>query len=105
MQAQRILSVTLTQREREVLRLIASGMSCRALAAALQISVLTARKHRSNLLMGCRAPPWVHRTCRRSPRRRACHSRTRRTRNALWPRAKCQRRCRGKTVPDVNAGA
>ncbi|MCY1207100.1 Bacterial regulatory protein, luxR family [compost metagenome] len=50
MQAQRILSATLTQRERQVLGLIASGMSCRAVAAALQISVLTARKHRSNLL-------------------------------------------------------
>ncbi|WP_082054866.1 helix-turn-helix domain-containing protein [Cupriavidus basilensis] len=50
MQAQHISSATLTHREREVLALVASGMSCRAVATELQISVLTARKHRSNLL-------------------------------------------------------
>ena len=48
---QEILSpVPLTRREREILALVAQGMTARDIAGRLGISPLTARKHRENLL-------------------------------------------------------
>ncbi|MCZ0734307.1 response regulator [Phreatobacter sp. AB_2022a] len=42
--------IPLTRRERQVLSLIAQGMTARAMAERLGISPLTARKHRENLM-------------------------------------------------------
>ncbi|WP_066273133.1 response regulator [Hydrogenophaga palleronii] len=44
-------SPSLTQREQQVVRLIAKGGSNQEIADALSISVLTARKHRQNLMI------------------------------------------------------
>ncbi len=44
-------SPSLTQREQQVVRLIAKGSSNQEIADALSISVLTARKHRQNLMI------------------------------------------------------
>jgi DNA-binding NarL/FixJ family response regulator len=41
----------LTSKEQEVLRLIGRGLSCTQMAATLQISTHTVRKHRSNILV------------------------------------------------------
>ncbi|MBP0622442.1 response regulator transcription factor [Cupriavidus consociatus] len=40
----------LTRREQAVLRMIAAGQNSRSIATELGVSVLTVRKHRSNLL-------------------------------------------------------
>ena len=45
------LSQTLTQREQQIVRLIAKGGSNQEIADALHISVLTARKHRQNVML------------------------------------------------------
>ena len=42
--------MTLTSREREILKLIAEGYKCREIAAYLYISPKTVEKHRSNLM-------------------------------------------------------
>jgi len=42
--------VPLTRREREILALVAQGLTARAMAERLGISPLTARKHRENLM-------------------------------------------------------
>lgn len=48
---QEILSpIPLTRRERQILALVAQGMTARDVAARLGISPLTARKHRENLM-------------------------------------------------------
>lgn len=39
----------ITEREREVLVLIANGYSCKEIAKALSLSIHTAHKHRSNI--------------------------------------------------------
>ena len=45
------LSQALTQREQQIVRLIAKGGSNQEIADALHISVLTARKHRQNVML------------------------------------------------------
>lgn len=45
------LAQTLTQREQQIVRLIAKGGSNQEIADALHISVLTARKHRQNVML------------------------------------------------------
>ncbi len=45
------LSQTLTQREQQIVRMIAKGGSNQEIADALHISVLTARKHRQNVML------------------------------------------------------
>jgi RNA polymerase sigma factor (sigma-70 family) len=41
---------TLTEREREVLRLVAGGLTTKEIAARLEISVRTVESHRANLM-------------------------------------------------------
>ncbi|NRO95084.1 hypothetical protein GWC77_03900 [Paraburkholderia sp. NMBU_R16] len=50
------LTVVCTPREREILRLLAAGLSDKQAARALSISDMTARKHRANLLRKTGAP-------------------------------------------------
>jgi len=50
------LTVVCTPREREILRLLAVGLSDKQAARALSISDMTARKHRANLLRKTGAP-------------------------------------------------
>ncbi|KRC06142.1 hypothetical protein ASE11_24135 [Hydrogenophaga sp. Root209] len=45
------LSQTLTQREQQIVRMIAKGGSNQEIADVLHISVLTARKHRQNVML------------------------------------------------------
>ena len=45
------MSQTLTQREQQIVRMIAKGGSNQEIADALHISVLTARKHRQNVML------------------------------------------------------
>ncbi len=45
------LSTSLTQREQQIVRMIAGGSSNQAIADQLHISVLTARKHRQNIML------------------------------------------------------
>ncbi|WP_159608261.1 response regulator [Hydrogenophaga sp. PBL-H3] len=45
------LSQSLTQREQQIVRMIAKGGSNQEIADALHISVLTARKHRQNVML------------------------------------------------------
>jgi DNA-binding CsgD family transcriptional regulator len=50
------VTVVCTPREREILRLLAVGLSDKQAARALSISDMTARKHRANLLRKTGAP-------------------------------------------------
>ncbi|HEY3538708.1 MAG: response regulator transcription factor [Trinickia sp.] len=50
------MTVVCTPREREILRLLAVGLSDKQAARALSISDMTARKHRANLLRKTGAP-------------------------------------------------
>ena len=45
------LSPSLTQREQQIVRMIAGGSSNQSIADQLHISVLTARKHRQNIML------------------------------------------------------